>query len=40
MSDKCIDPPPLVAPRNTTGAELEAMLTKQLAQSLEGIRSL
>lgn len=40
MSDKCIDPPPLVAPPNATSAELEAMLMKQLAQSLVGIRSL
>lgn len=40
MSDKCIDPPPLRAPLDTTSVELQAMLTKQLAQAFIGSKSL
>jgi hypothetical protein len=40
MSDKCIDPPPLTAPLDTTTADLEAALTKQLAQAFDGSKSL
>jgi hypothetical protein len=40
MSDKCIDPPPLRAPLNTTSVDLQAMLTKQLVQAFDGSKSL
>ena len=40
MSDKCVDPPPLRAPLNATSDELQAMLTKQLAQAFDGSKSL
>src|SRR3954471_11879258 len=39
MSDKCIAPPPLAVPFNTTSADLQAMLTMQLIQTLDGAKS-
>jgi hypothetical protein len=39
-SAKCIDPPPLLVPRNASEIEFRAVLQKQLIQSLDGMRSL
>jgi hypothetical protein len=40
FSDKCIDPPPLAVPFNTTSADFHAVLTQQLTEEVQGAKSL
>jgi hypothetical protein len=40
MSDKCIDPPPLIAGLDTTSTDLQATLTRQLTTAFDGSKSL
>jgi hypothetical protein len=40
FSDKCIDPPPLAVPFDTTSTDFQAVLGQQLTQAVEGAKSL